>query len=216
MSRTNGMNSSGVTPGLNATTRGEYGAISENDDAIAQSFLNFRAFRQEPSVRSERRHKLNVIYSILLALAVSLLIATGALVWYRRVLEPKWEEKAVEEAIRKHAAAAALRAEQCRGIDWKTACDSLGSAGARRNLYTSNHFIGDMSSEMEDKILDSDDPTVTYDSNCLRVYRLDLYGNITFPYHSSQLLRAGGNQSMALFIQHGAMRNAQDYFCSFK
>jgi hypothetical protein len=149
-------------------------------------------------------------------LTVCLFIATGALVYYRSVLEPKWKKKAIEEAIRQQAKEAALRAQQCRGIEWKTACDSLGSAGARRKLYTSKTFLNDRSSEMEDKLMDSDDSSVTYDTNCLRVYRLKLFGSITFPYHSSQLLRAGGNQTMALFIQHGAMRNAPDYFCSFK
>jgi hypothetical protein len=43
-----------------------------------------------------------------------------------------------------------------------------------------------------------------------------MYGNITFPYYSSQLLYAGGNHTMALFIQHGALRDAPNYFCSFK
>jgi hypothetical protein len=50
-------------------------------------------------------------------------------------------------------------------------------------------------------LLDSDDPSVLYDENCLRVYRLDLFGETTFPYHANNLLRAGGNQTMALFIQ---------------
>jgi pimeloyl-ACP methyl ester carboxylesterase len=30
------------------------------------------------------------------------------------------------------------------------------------------------------------------------------------------LLRLGGNQSMALIIQHGALRDSESYFCSFK
>jgi hypothetical protein len=69
----------------------------------------------------------------------------------------------------------------------------------------------------EQALLESDDPAVTYDNNCLKVYRLDInHGQITFPYHSSQLLRLGGNQTMALIIQHGALRDSESYFCSFK
>ena len=105
--------------------------------------------------------------------------------------------------------------EKCRGMDWQTACSQLTEAGARRRLdnqHTHNDY-----SEMEEYLLqDSDDPSVTYDDNCLRVYRLDLFNTTTFPYHANQLLRAGGNQTMALFIQHGAMRNADSYFCSFR
>ena len=86
-----------------------------------------------------------------------------------------------------------------------------GAAGARR-LETDDVVYSDL----EQQYLHSDDPSVTYDAHCLRVYRLQMYGNITFPYHSGQLLQTGGNQTMALFIQHGALRNAQDYFCSFK
>ena len=69
----------------------------------------------------------------------------------------------------------------------------------------------------EEELLQSDDPAVTYDNNCLKVYRLDInHGQMTFPYHSSQLLRLGGNHSMVLIIQHGALRNSEAYFCSFK
>jgi hypothetical protein len=72
-------------------------------------------------------------------------------------------------------------------------------------------------SVLEDELLQSDDPAVTYDNNCLKVYRLDInHGQMTFPYHSSQLLRLGGNQTMVLIIQHGALRNSEAYFCSFK
>jgi hypothetical protein len=50
----------------------------------------------------------------------------------------------------------------------------------------------------------------------LTVYRLDLVGDTTFPYHANELLVAGGNQTIALFIQHGAMRDADKYVCSFR
>ena len=82
------------------------------------------------------------------------------------------------------------------------------------------HFVPNASIPLrvqEDELLRSDDPAVTYDNNCLKVYRLDInHGQLTFPYHSSQLLRLGGNQSMVLIIQHGALRNSEAYFCSFK
>lgn len=108
------------------------------------------------------------------------------------------------------------RNERCQGIDWQTACSRIeGSAGARRRLMFADEVEGPEYS-MEETLLDSDDPSVTYDPKCLRVYRLDLFGKTTFPYHANQLLRAGGNQTMALVIQHGAMRDADKYFCSFR
>jgi hypoxanthine phosphoribosyltransferase len=86
--------------------------------------------------------------------------------------------------------------------------------------HDSNNHARNMSipaSIQEQELLDSDDPSVTYDTNCLKVYRLDInHGQITFPYHSSQLLRLGGNQTMVLIVQHGALRNSEAYFCSFK
>lgn len=108
--------------------------------------------------------------------------------------------------------------ERCRNIDWQTACESISSAGARRHRrLVEEDPSSDIHTPLEEYMVqDMDDPSVVYDENCLRVYRLDLFGKTTFPYHANQLLRAGGNQSMALFIQHGAMRNADNYFCSFR
>lgn len=117
---------------------------------------------------------------------------------------------AAQKKTAEAAKVAAQRLPDCKDIDWQQACERISSAGARRLATTAESNL------MEDYLLDSDDPSVTYDENCLRVYRLDLYGNITFPYHANQLLRAGGNQTMALFIQHGAMRDADRYFCSFR
>ena len=104
------------------------------------------------------------------------------------------------------AAKAASRVHRCREVDWQQACENVGNAGARRRL----------SSVMEEAFLDSDDPSVTFDNNCLRVFRLDLEGVTTFPYHANHLLRLGGNHTMALFIQHGAMRDADHYYCTFR
>jgi hypothetical protein len=91
----------------------------------------------------------------------------------------------------------------------------------RGKTHAASHYIETNASIpvnlQEEALLLSDDPSVTYDNNCLKVYRLDInHGQITFPYHSSQLLRLGGNQSMVLIIQHGALRNSEAYFCSFK
>lgn len=213
--------SGGVTPGLGVTTRKNKVEKSRKrkmgQAQVWMSFGTFNRFRNhEPSVRSENRRRLNVVFGFLLVLCLLLLLFIGGLVYYQRVIIPARKAKALEKAIRAHAEAAKARVEMCRGIDWQTACDKLSGAGARRrNLQTSTPSLTTYG-EFEEKILDSDDPTVTYDQFCLRVYRLEMFGNVTFPYHSSQLLRSGGNQSMALFIQHGAMRNAEDYFCSFK
>ena len=86
--------------------------------------------------------------------------------------------------------------ERCRRIDWQEACDRLDGAGARRKSRRRRRRRLEKEkapfSALEESVLkDSNDPSVTYDSNCLRVYRLDLFGNTTFPYHANQLLRAG-------------------------
>jgi hypothetical protein len=81
-------------------------------------------------------------------------------------------------------------------------------------LYTGT---SDRSQEItEADLLNSDDPSVTYDNFCLITYRMRIVGNITFPYYASSRLILGGNYTMALLIQHGALRNAEEYFCSFK
>jgi hypothetical protein len=110
------------------------------------------------------------------------------------------------------------RYRRCKDVDWQHACDRLeGGAGARRRLLLDEDEEQETFSALEEEyLLDADESSVTYDENCLRVYRLDLFGTTTFPYHANQLLRAGGNQTMALFIQHGAMRDANMYFCSFR
>ncbi len=131
------------------------------------------------------------------------------------------EEKEIQadanELARMHASLARERVERCRKVDWLEACDRVGKAGARRRRL---RRLQDEDSSvpkfdfMEEALLDSDDPAVFYDENCLRLYRIKFDGDVTFPYHASQLLHAGGQQTMALFIQHGAMRDADHYFCS--
>ena len=39
---------------------------------------------------------------------------------------------------------------------------------------------------------------------------------MTFPYYANQKLFTGGNQSMALFVQHGSMRDADYYYCTLR
>lgn len=279
-----------ITPGLNATTREQGFSKQESMEyhvsalrkSIMESFRDFRAYRNhEPSVRSKRRARLNVVMAGLLGLTLAVLLGGAGWLTYRRIYLPIRRNHLLEKSIRDHAEAARERAAKCFGYDWQRACDAMGPAAARRRrrlqqqpapspswlqqsqprrLYTG---IGDRSNELEDDIMDSDDPTVTFDENCLRLYRLTLYGGITFPYHANQLLHLGGvsylgilcssrsflllyfvsllsmtfvgvskasslhgpplflffvaqNATMALFIQHGAMRNAEDYFCSFK
>jgi len=179
---------------------------------LMRHFRNYR--RHEPSARSKQRARLNVIMGTLLAITFTVLLVGSGWLVFQRVYMPIHHRNMLDKAIREHAELARERAEQCKNFDWEMACDNMGPAGARRRcLYTGTN---DRTSELEESKLLSDDPSVTFDSNCLRVYRLHLYGNITFPYHANHLLSLGGNATMALFIQHGAMRNAEDYFCSFK
>jgi hypothetical protein len=203
-----------------------YSSISNNapeEESLRSSYLDRN--HRFPSERSIVRKQYNVGLSVLLVILASVLVAFGA-VEYRRVQVPKEKARAIQKAIADHAAAAAIRVEQCRGFNWQTACDKLGDAGARRRhrrkleeegyLEYDGGGDGEGSSEEDSRLFDKDDYTVTFDNNCLRVYRLKMFGEITFPYQSSQRLLAGGNHTMALFIQHGAMRNSEEYFCSFK
>jgi hypothetical protein len=165
---------------------------------------------KQPSVRSERRRKGNIILLFSLTIILLLLgLVVGKVYFYEKV-KPKREKKALEVATRNHADAAAKRVEQCQGIDWLTACQRLTLPGARRLDYSHSASHARITNDMEDEFLHSEDPTVTYDENCLRVYRLHILGEgITFPYHASQLLRKGGNQTMALFIQ---VRGCDHYY----
>ena len=211
-----------LNPGLNATTRAQGFTKQESMNYhwkaiqrdILESLRDFKAYRnREPSIRSQKRERLNKTLEIALALALLIILGIIGSFVYSKLYLPIHKKHMLEKAIREHAEAARLRAEKCKDYDWKRACDALGAAGARRQLYTGN---ADRSNEMEDIFLNSDDPSVTFDENCLRVYRMRLIDNITFPYHSSQLLSMGGNQTMALFIQHGALRNAEgtsEKFC---
>jgi hypothetical protein len=174
---------------------------TEHSPAHVEAFFNtvrhhFYHFRNE---QRQNEHRLNIILSILLLLTTALLLLGGGYLFYRQVMTPFQARRSYEAKVRIHAQEAAKLVEKCRGINWKTACDKLGAAGVRRNLKKTD--IG--TDEYEDFLLNSDDPTTTYDQYCLRVHRLKLYGDITFPYHSSQLLQSGGNQTMALFIQVG-------------
>jgi hypothetical protein len=204
-----------------------YSSISNNapDEGTVRTTYSSIYFDREHSFPSERsivRKKYNIGLSVLLVIITTVLVAFGA-VEYHRAQIPKKKARAIQKAIAEHAAAAAIRAQQCRGFDWQTACDKLGDAGARRrhrNLMEEGGGDDDGGegelSEEDSRLFDKDDFTVTFDNNCIRVYRLKMFGEITFPYHSSQRLLAGGNHTMALFIQHGALRNAEEYFCSFK
>lgn len=197
------------------------GIVSDVRGGYRSSVRLFEAvleFSRRPSVRSERRRWMNIILGILLMITSSLLIGSVGYSYYKRVYLPRFREEQLRELIRRHAADARERAKKCANVDWETACIRLSGASARRrSLYTGN---ADRSSEIfddaEGRLLDSDDPSITYDNHCLLTYRMRLFGNITFPYHASSRLDSGGKYTMALLIQHGAMRNSEEYFCSFK
>ena len=107
------------------------------------------------------------------------------------------------------SAAGTLAPERCKGVDWQEACERI--LGDKRRLTATNPS---KVTALEDNLVN--DPSVTYDEDCLIVYRLDLFDSTTFPYHASQLLRDGGDQSIAFIIQHGATRKAEEYFCNFQ
>ena len=166
------------------------------------------------SQRSQRRKRLNKVLEWLLGFAVLAFVGLSGAVYYKKVYEPKLKANELARLIAAHAAEARERVKKCKGTTWQTACDALGAAGARRRLYSGNNDV-ETPTEDEDLLL-SDDPTITYDEFCLVNYRMNLGNNITFPYHASSHLADGGNYTLALLIQHGAMRNAEQYFCSFK
>jgi hypothetical protein len=127
---------------------------------------------------------------------------------YNAIVAPYRARKTYEAAVKAHAIEAAKLVEKCQGMDWRTACERLGAAGARRrSLLKTKAAVPTApdTDEYENAMLHSDDPTITYDQFCLRVHRMKLYGDITFPYHANQLLHLGGNQTMALFIQVNKM-----------
>lgn len=193
----NGKAHSQANYGHFATSR-ENSSHLEGGRGFFDTFRPLIYFRNAHSnVLSQKRHRLNIMLGALLALTTLMLLGIGGLLAYKLYVVPYRAAKALDAAIRSHAKAAAQRVEKCRGIDWKRACDNLGAAGARRSLFEAEEPYD----AFEDFLLHSDDPSVTYDDNCLRVYRLDLDGDINFPYHSSQFLKAGGNQTMALFVQ---------------
>jgi hypothetical protein len=171
-------------PGINATIRASGYTKKESMEyhfkSLSRDLMeSFRGIRNHmPSERSQKRARLNIILGTFLILALLTLSVIGGVIIYNRIYLPIHKDNELQEAIRKHAEAARIRAAKCIGISWEMACDNLGAAGARRKLYTGQT---DRSSELEEQFLNSDDPTVTYDEHCLRVYRLNLLGNITFP-----------------------------------
>ena len=174
-----------------------------------------------PSIRSQRRQRLNIVLSILLLIIFLLLLGLIGLIYYEKIYLPAYKRAQLQKLIRDHAAAAKVRAAQCKGIDWQTACARItaggGGAGARRQLYTGNYDRSEEISRTNNHILyHTDDPSITYDNFCLISYRMNIFDNITFPYYASSRLASGGEYSMALLIQHGAIRNAEQYFCSFE
>lgn len=221
------------------------GFLRRAEDSLASmgslvDHLIFHRVQQErePSRRSQQRYRLNIVLGT--ALFVTLLALLAVVGWTcvmirRQILEPARQQALLEKEIRQQAARDAALVQKCAGVSWQTACSRLtGAAGARRqrqrrleddleNVVQDDDYYDNSPSDTDDteenielKFLHSDDITVTYDANCIREYRLTLMWNITFPYRANQLLTSGGDRfTMALFIQHGALRDAADYFCSF-
>jgi hypothetical protein len=192
--------------------RGGTGRRSSLWDEVADNVLIRFGYRQE-SARSSARRRLNIILIAILAVIFLILLSTFGFIYYKVSYVPRERQKDLDKRIKEYATRAKELVQKCQGITWQEACDTLGGAGARRRKLSDEEQI---QLTREDKYLLSDDPTITYDSFCLKTYRINMYGNITFPYKSSQLLASGGNHTMALFIQHGALRNAENYFCGFK
>ena len=92
-------------------------------------------------------------------------------------------ENGVHKAAQEHAKKAADRIDRCWNVDWIEACEGIGQAGARRRRLDLSYNTFDF---MEEALLDSLDPSVTYGQDCLRTYRLDVDNNFTFPYVDSR------------------------------
>lgn len=94
--------------------------------------------------------------------------------------------------------------DPCEGIDLATACARVmgdGGAGARRRLT---------GKDLKDTCLPHH--RITFRHSYFPVHA-DLTEPRTFPYHASHDLTVGGNYSMALIVLHGAIRDADSYFC---
>jgi hypothetical protein len=104
--------------------------------------------------------------------------------------------------------------DQCENIKWREACDGIISS---ENSDDSNRRQQRRRISQRRRMI-SDRRHYTYDENCLRMYRIQLgqYNNqiMNFPYYANQKLFTGGNQSMAVLVQHGARRNADFSYCT--
>jgi hypothetical protein len=213
------------------------GFLRRTEDSLASmgSLLGNLAFQhneQHPpeSLRSKQRYRCNIILGILLLLTTLGLTTTLLGLAYVNIIRPARRKAALQAKIHAQAIYDATLVQKCANISWQTACSALlnGGTGAgarrqrRRRLEDEADFQDDHDEDMtlvedplERQFLYSDVPTVRYDADCIREYRLSMMWNITFPYRSNQLLTKGGQHSLALFIQHGALRDASEYFCSF-
>jgi hypothetical protein len=111
--------------------------------------------------------------------------------------------------------------ERCINVDWEQACSSIQGVAADRRLKLTKSTTGRtpnmVPKTVEDMLLYSQDPTVGFDFNCLRVYRLSVLDDqLTFPYYANHLLETGGDETMALLVHHGALRDAENYYCTLR
>jgi pimeloyl-ACP methyl ester carboxylesterase len=177
------------------------------------SFVSGFSNNNGASERSISRQRWNIGLSTVLMIVLTVLLGLAWSVYQEWEL-PRAKARLIHKKIFEQNAIAAAREVQCHNVTWEQACDVMAASGARRQRRRLS--VPGIVEEEDSLLMDEDDVRVMFDTNCLRIYRLTMFGEITFPYHGSQLLTLGGNQTMALFIQHGALRNAPNYFCSFK
>ena len=169
------------------------------------------------SVRSVQRQRWNYALSITLGIVCIAFVLFGFEIYNVEIRQPRIKAQRIQMAIQQANQIAAAREELCHNVTWEMACDRMNSAAGARRRHRRQLVSPQVIEEEDHLLMDEDDIRVMYDTNCLRIYRLEMFRDkITFPYHGSQLLTLGGNQTMALVIQHGALRNAPNYFCSFK
>eukprot|EP00934_Nitzschia_sp_Nitz4_P007128 Nitzschia sp. Nitz4//scaffold62_size106224//70401//72257//NITZ4_004362-RA/size106224-processed-gene-0.34-mRNA-1//1//CDS//3329555874//7118//frame0 len=209
-------------------------SLASMGSLVESVYFHLNHKERPPSDRSLKRYRCTVLLGGLLVLTMTTLLVTlGAIGWVM-VIQPEREEAAFDRAVKAQAARDAALVQQCTDVTWQDACAALSltsTAGARRrrlkvhDASAGGAFDDDdafdpdtvdvVEESIEQKFLHSDDPTVVYDSYCIREFRLNMMWDISVPYRGNHLLTSGGTHTMALFIQHGALRDAVDYYCSF-
>lgn len=213
--------------GVNLLRRTEE-SLASMGSLVENAYFHLNKRERPPSSRSQKRYHCVLCLGGLFLVTLAALVTTLGLMAYVTMIQPAREKAALERTIRAHAAHDAALVHICSNITWQEACAALTSTAGARRRRQRRRLEDEMDDDdsldpgedyseesIEQKFLNSDDPTVVYDDNCIREYRLTLMYGITFPYRANHLLTNDGHHTMALFIQHGARRDAADYFCSF-